>query len=164
MTRQFFIVSLFFLSLIIELSFIHALTLPVALIPFHFLVGVIVMHRSGVETGALWFVASAFLLPLFGFDSTLGIAFLAVAVVGPLLTTRVFTTHSVYALEGLGLSLFFVIFFISAMFQLLKVPFSLNHQIYTLLFLVIGLYLGFFVSRLVERLGAQFIVLDRKET
>lgn len=164
MTKQIFIAGLFFLSIMIELSLIHAFNNVLAVIPFHLIVGIIVLHRAGNELGALWFIATAILAPWLGFELIPGFVYLVIALVGPLLTARVFTTRSIYALEGLGFSLFSISLLTNFFLSIFNRPFSLGHQLYALAFLVIGLYLGFFVARLLERISAQFIVLQKVQS
>lgn len=150
---------LFLASAVFDAAFIHALGAPLAWIPFHFIAGVLVLHRSTEASGALWFLASALVLPFFGFEYGHPIAYVAVAGLGVVLMRRIFTNRSVYALIGLGLTLYVAFAVVNGFTLLLN---GVNHygitwgalvrqEALTLLFIIFGLYGGFVLLRVLAR-------------
>ncbi len=160
MSRQFLLIILFFVTAIAQTSIMDSLVLPLNLFPLHLLVGMLVLHRSGPELGASWFIASALVLPLFGFDVFPWYAYVAVAIAGVLFTTRVFTNRSVYALTGMSLSLYLI----ARTGQFIADPASVTVQTSTtaMILIVLGSYLGFLTAKIFEKaLHSFFIVPNR---
>ena len=161
MIKNILIGFLFFLGSIFELSLIHAMNFSFALIPLNFILGVIIMHRAGAIQGAAWFIMSGLLLNFFGFDSHHWISYFTIAGVGSFLTTKFFTNRSVYALLGLGLTLFAILFVINLIIsfeteQIIKILFI---QIF---FIIFGLYFGFLASRYIENLAKSMFIVRRR--
>ena len=145
---------LFFLCLALQGSLIFSLPKPLAFIPLMFIVGVLITHRSESVYGAVWFLLSAVLLPLFGAGPGTFISYIAVAIVSLLVTDRLFANRSVYALIGLGGTLFLAYAFSRFLFFA-----TINVYLYGLLFTVIGLYFGYVASRYIERLESQLFLI-----
>ena len=160
MTRQFLLVILFFVTSIAQTSIMDSLVLPLNLFPLHLLVGILVLHRAGPELGASWFVASAFILPLFGFDAFPWYAYFAVAIAGVLFTTRIFTNRSVYALVGMSLSLYLI----ARVGQFIAQPSSVTFQttITAMLLIIIGSYIGFLTAKIFEKALHSFFLVPHK--
>lgn len=159
MLRDIGLAILFLVSAAVDVTFIHALREPLALLPLHFIIGVIVFHRSDEFSGGLWFAISSVFLPVFGFEPSTVVAYLAMAFLGALLTRRIFTNRSVYALVGLGASLYFFFALINAIIFALFPPdygFHLGSyiasELLSLLMLIVGLYLGFILVGRVKRM------------
>lgn len=94
MKTGFLFALLFFVLLLVEVTFFHAFSGMIASIPLMIVAGMIMMQRVGIEEGAAWFLAVAAVRG----D---GVAFL-LAGIGPVLILQIFTTRSVYALLGFG--------------------------------------------------------------
>lgn len=161
MIRDILISILFIVTAIFELSFVHALDYPFGLIPLHFILGVVVMHRASASHGIIWFLASGLILNFFGFDSANILSYLIIAIIGAILMTKVFTNRSVYALEGVGLVLFFIFFTINRILD-----FNFSHFVSTFilqaLFLMIGLYFSFVVARYIEHLATNVFLIKNR--
>lgn len=138
----------FFFLLFIERSFFHAFFGIIANIPLMVIAGMIIMQRVGIEEGIAWFLALVF----FHGDSTA--LFLAVA--GPALILQIFTTRSMYALVGFGLTSYAIAAgttlmlgeFLSRIFDIHFL--SLHpylHAFNEFLLLVPGLFLGVLLTR-----------------
>lgn len=98
----------FVLTLAIEQGAIRSLPAPLGLFPLMLVCGVLVMHRGDLFLGVCWFVAMAIIVHPWG-NGAVAVAPLLVAAVAALpLQQKIFTNRSVYALLGLGASLFFV--------------------------------------------------------
>ncbi len=67
----------------------------ISAIPLMMIVGLLVLQRVGIPEGVAWFVVLAVLRG----DLVAG----TIAFIGPVLTVRVFSTRSLYALLGIGL-------------------------------------------------------------
>lgn len=148
------IALLFILSLFTEASLISSLGAPLSAAPVLFFVGVVVMHRSSPSYGAAWFALSALLLPRVSQDAGVWVAYLAVGVAGTLLMSRVFTNRSVYALLGLGATLYVIFaairFFLGA---------EIGRLLYGFIFAMMGIYAGSAVARFVERYIKQLFII-----
>jgi hypothetical protein len=163
MSKLIAMAALFIVSIIAQISFIHSLPYPFTLLPLHFIIGIIVMHRSNDQSGIIWFIATPLFIQLFAsFTFEAFWAHIAVALFGYLLTSRIFTTRSVYALEGLGLSLFTAFALSNAIIHLFNIPvqlLSVSELFYSLLFLIIGLYIGFTIAKYIEHLAARVFLI-----
>ncbi|MCH8049564.1 hypothetical protein IH979_02535 [Patescibacteria group bacterium] len=171
MLSDMLLAALFIASAVFQVSFINSLASPLVFIPFHFIVGTVIMHRAGATAGFIWFIASAFFLSFIGFESGTMLSYLLVAILGVVLTTHVFTNRSVYALEGLGVGLFVVFIIINA-FPLIILQLNemgggssgtigsyVSSKLFGLLFLVIGLYLGFLIARYLKHLSQNIFLI-----
>ncbi len=149
MTRVLLLMMLFFVSATLQVGVVHSLEAPLHLLPLHLLIGVIVLHRSGPEWGAAWFLASAVIIPHLGFDTIPWFGYVLVAATGVFLTTRLFTNRSVYALEGLAVVLFLVAttarFFVPAM------RLTMNETLSSIVLLLLTTYVGFLIALLTEK-------------
>lgn len=85
----------FVLLLAFESSVIWAFQGWVSAIPLMVIVGFLVLQRIGIPEGVAWFCVLAVLRG----DIVAG----TIALVGPVVTLRVFSTRSLYALLGIGL-------------------------------------------------------------
>lgn len=160
MTKTLLLVVLFMLSAIFQLSVVNSFTPPLALLPLHFLIGVLVLHRSGPELGASWFLASALVLPLLGFDNIPWYAYVIVASAGVFLTTKTFTNRSVYALEGMAVSLFLLATVSEAIFNI--DGFQMKETMMSVILLVLGTYFGFLAAQIIKQiLQRLFLVRTR---
>lgn len=159
------IAFLFLLSAFVDVTLIHALGDPIALLPLHFIVGVIVLHRGGPISGALWFGFSALLLPVIGFDNGTLLGYVATGALGFILTKRVFTNRSVYALVGLGAALYTSFAIVNGIFLLIAQKLSVSWHAYagtellSLAFVVAGLYLGFVLVKRSQRLSKSLFLV-----
>lgn len=152
-----------------QVSLINSLVYPLVLIPMHFIVGLLVFHRTQVELGIAWFVLSAGVLPLFGFDQFTWWSYILTAVLGFFLIRQLFTTRSLYALEGFGITMFvaFVVLnvlpdWITKIFiHSTNLNFFLNFRgfLLTLVFLIVGLYAGFIFSKFMERIANEILLI-----
>ena len=163
MTKPLLLAALFFVSIIVQVGSVNSFTTPLALIPLHFLLGVLVLHRSGPEWGAAWFLSSAFIPPIFGFDPYPWFGYLLVALLGAFLTTRLFTNRSVYALEGLAVVLYLLLV-ATRMFDPSS-ALSLKEIGISLCLVILTTYVGFLFARFVEKAAARtFYVKHSHET
>ena len=85
----------FVLLLTCESSGLWAFQSWVAAIPLLVIAGLLVLQRVGIPEGVAWFAVLAVVRG----DIVAG----TIAIIGPLLTMRVFSTRSLYALLGIGL-------------------------------------------------------------
>jgi len=129
------------------------------------------MHRVGLTAGALWFVASGFLLNISGFIIISFLAYLAVAVVGVLLTMKIFTNRSVYALGGLGIGLYLTFSIVGSLVLLFPQHTPAGVETFgsyvstrftELIFLTIGLYLGFVAARYLKYLSENVFLIKAR--
>lgn len=159
------IACVFLLSAFVDVTLVHALGEPLALIPLHFIVGVIVLHRGGASSGALWFGFSALLLPVIGFDSGTVLGYVATGALGFVLTKRVFTNRSVYALVGLGAALYTSFAIVNGVFLLITKRLIEPWHVYaatellSLTLVVGGLYLGFVIVKRSQRLSKNLFLV-----
>lgn len=143
---------LFFVLLLIEVSFFHAFTGNIANIPVMIIAGMIIMQRVGIEEGVAWFITLALL-------RSDGIALL-LAGIGPVLILQIFTTRSVYALIGFGAVAYIAA---SSIFLLLGglvdrflgtsilLQHPIIHALQELALLIPGLFIGLMIVRSIER-------------
>jgi hypothetical protein len=117
-------------------------------------IGILVMHRRGPISGIVWFFLAAILVPFLGFSVFPSWPYPFIGVFGVLLVLRLFSTRSIYALLGFGAILYLsylVLLLLGWMFtghfgsMLLLHPFSVF--IFGFFFLMIGLTIGFTISR-----------------
>ncbi len=143
---------LFFTLLFIEQSFLHAFFGTVANIPLVVIVGMIIMQRVGIEEGIAWFIAVA----LFQSDFSA----LLIAMIGPMLILQIFTTRSVYALIGFGLTSYAFAAGVTLILSELSsrvFHYSITsshpyiHALTEFLILIPGLFVGVILARSIER-------------
>lgn len=148
MIRDLLLIPLFFMSALLQLAVLQSFTPPFSFFPAHFLMGVLVMHRRGPEIGAVWFLGSAILLPIFGFDPVPWYAYVFIAIIGVLFSTRLFTNRSVYALQGLALTLYSIVLICTS----IRTPgfLSVQQMVFMSLFVLLLSYLGFLVAKGIE--------------
>lgn len=166
-----FIAILFLASAIVQVSFINSLGFPLFLFPLHFILGLLIFHRTKPELGVAWFIFSAFTLPLFGFDQFAAWSYILLAVLGVFFTRKLFTTRSLYALLGFGVSMF-VIFILAnildhsakQLFSTVAQPAIISFKNFglSLVFLIGGLYIAYVFSRFLERIAREVFLI--KET
>lgn len=152
----------FLIVLALQVSFIFALPSPLNALPLALMAGALIVHRAEPVYGLLWFTGCAVILPLFDTSPGTAIAFLAAAVASWILERRMFTSRSVYALIGLGVSvyaLFTLIRLIFAMIFTRDVGALLNGSTYGMLFLVVGLYAAFAIARSFDSSRARFVII-----
>ncbi|MFH1712059.1 MAG: hypothetical protein ABH846_02375, partial [Patescibacteria group bacterium] len=144
---------------------------PLFYLPLHFIFGIIVMHRVGTTAGFFWFLATGIFINISGFDFISFIAYLAVAVFGIILTKRMFTNRSVYALEGLGASLFLIFSIIGLLSFLFPNQAANNLETFGsyctvkamgLFLLITGLYFGFITSRYLKHLSENIFLIKAR--
>ena len=100
----------FFFTVALEMSFLHALAAPIASIPLVLLVGILLLHTS-VEEGILWMILAVFFTST-GFLSGSWIAYFLSGAAGIILVRYLFSRRSVFGLLALGfclLSFFFLL-------------------------------------------------------
>lgn len=97
------IAGLFFLSALAQTSLIQSGSINFNFFPLHIIIGLFVLHRYYPAVGSLWFILTI-PLAIWGFLPGSAWSYLGVALFGLVLVSRIFTTRSVYALIGLGLS------------------------------------------------------------
>ncbi len=165
------LIFVFFFCAVVQMSLINTLPEPFSLLPLHFLVGITVLHRAGYEYGFFWFISSSLILPLLGFEMAYFWTYWIIGVCGAFFSTKVFTTRSVYALIGLGSSLFVIFLFLNWLPKIAVSVFIENQLNNTLKFteifislilLIIGLYLSFIIARSVERVFQKTFILRKK--
>lgn len=149
-----------------EVSFLHTLSFPYFIIPLHFLIGVIVMHRSDPVLGAVWFALSGFFLSLVGFNEASSFVYIAVGAIGYFLTFKVFANRSVYALIGLGFSMHLTLTVLNLIILSFTENFNqneyLHQQFIAQVFLIFGLYFGFIIARYIEHLATNVFLIRVK--
>jgi len=147
-----FLGLLFVVLLLVEQSFLHALFGSIASTPLMIIAGMIIMQRVGIEEGAAWCIALACL--------STNIIPLILAGIGPILILQIFTTRSIYALLGFGITSYVVSagasLIIGAALSLLFGIHILSAHPYINVFtefllLIPGLFLGILLVRSVER-------------
>ncbi len=158
---------LFILSVLVQLSLVNSLIYPLVLFPFHFLIGLLIFHRTKIEFGVAWFILSAVVLPFFGFNQFFWWSYIIIAFWGYFLLKKLFTTRSVYALEGFGLTMYSSFIFLNVLpFWLSRVLTNSGQTSFitgrsfliSLAMLFVALYFGFLISRLLEKLTSQLIL------
>lgn len=167
------LVVIFFTSAFLQVSFFPALVFPLSAIPLHFILGVVILHRHGLYSGTAWFTLSGLFFVIFGESLTLIISFGLIALMGVILTKKIFTNRSLYALEGLGITLFLVFITTNLIWSLAatlispasRAAFKLSSFLaeagFGFLTLIILLYLGFFLARYLENLGRSLFLIRR---
>ncbi|PIQ67800.1 hypothetical protein COY25_01550 [Candidatus Uhrbacteria bacterium CG_4_10_14_0_2_um_filter_41_7] len=166
MLNNIFTAFIFILTAMFEVSFLHTLPFPYFIIPLHFLIGVIVMHRADPVLGAVWFAISGFFLSWVGFNEANSLTYIAVGAIGYFLTFKVFANRSVYALIGLGFSMYFIFTILNLIILSFSDNFNrsdfLHQQFVALFFLVFGLYFGFIIARYIEHLATDMFFIRIK--
>lgn len=171
MVREGLVAILFLMSALLQMSLVHSLAYPLFLIPLHLIIGILIFHRLSIETGSVWFILSGLVLPLLGFDPAIWWSYILLAIIGIFLMKKLFTTRSLYALEGFGISMFVLFFVINTVVQWGIMVWS-NQRIsvfqdlfkdffFALGFLIVGLYVGFLFSRFIERLANEILVIKK---
>lgn len=163
-----FYLILLLLTVVLEVSLISALPAPFAWMPLFFVVGVIIFHRGSVEKGAVWFLAGWILFQFLGFPTAYIWSYIAVILTATPLLKKLFASRSIYALFGFGISSFFVFFAveISIMFTRVSGNALLMEVFWKkmsagLLFLLVGLYFGFFVAKVLEYAANHVFLIKR---
>ncbi len=146
--------SLFFLSTVLQSSLIHSWPPAWNFFPLHLIIGLIIMHRHNISTGALWFLLT--IIPaLWGFHPGSAWSYLAVALVSFLLISRLFTNRSVYALLGLGITISAL--YLAMNLALGEINFDVSQIIIFEIETIFGLYIGNLLASYSQRLAARWI-------
>lgn len=146
--------GLFYLSTVVQTSLIHSLPRPVSLFPIHLIVGLLVAHRTSPLNGVIWFLLT---IPFAwsGLQPGSGWSYLWLAASTYFLISRLFTTRSVYALIGLGLTV--VIPYTILNLFLGRTNLNWQEFAFYLIFVVLGLYLGFITASYLQRLWSRWV-------
>lgn len=143
---------IFFSLLLLEQSFFQAFIGGLEGMPIMIIAGMIIMQRVGIWEGSAWLIASAF------FHYDIGAFFLAF--IGPMLILKIFTTRSIYALMGFGVSAYTLsagshILFGEISLRVFGFNFLSPHPIMNavneIALLIPGLIIGIFIMKTVER-------------
>jgi hypothetical protein len=150
MRSALFLALLFAFLLTLEASCVWALGGIALAIPVMTIGGLLVMHRSSVADGIAWF----FLLAIIRHD----LVSLILCLVAPFFLLRIFSTRSVYALFGFGITSYAVSLAIIATGQYLLGVIGIgtghilpDHPIIQTLFLLPGLYIGTVLVRSLQK-------------
>lgn len=164
MINGLFYALLFLTSAILQVSLVQVFQNPIAVLPLHFLIGVIVLQRAGNEIGLLWFLFSSAILNLIGFSDAPWYAYLLAGVSGIILTKKIFTSHSVYGLEGLGISMY-LIFSLANGFSRLSTSMNDlgNDVLYGLIGLIIGLYFTFLIANYINYISKNLLITRKNQ-
>ena len=96
-----------FIAVLIEDAFVSALPEPLNLIAVVFTIGVLLFHFVKPHYGAAWLVAGGAALDLVALPGpSRTVAYALAALLGLFLARKVFSNRSLYALLGLGVSMF----------------------------------------------------------
>lgn len=146
--------GLFYLSTAIQTSLVHSLPRPFSFFPIHVIVGLLIAHRTGPQNGVIWFLLT---LPFVwsGLQPGTTWSYLWLAGSSYFLISRLFTTRSVYALIGLGLTVIVPYLAINLLFD--RLTFSWLEFGYFLIFVILGLYLGFIIATYLQRLWSRWV-------
>lgn len=144
----------FIITSLLATTAVPSLPVPFAYLPLMLGGGILVMNRVNVVHGALWLVLSGVVLQAAGTAPGRLVGYAIAALVGYVLAERVFAKRSVYALIGLGLTTgaAFVIFesghhIVAAWLNRASdVGMTLREAAWTLLLLVLALYVGFVLA------------------
>ena len=157
----------FILASLLAGTAVPSLPVPFAYLPLMLMCGILVMNRVNVVHGALWLVLSGVVLGATGIAPGRLLAYIATAIAAFVLAERVFAKRSVYALIGLGASAGLVFVCVELLHRLVSnllnskrvVGMSAGEALWTLMLLLIGLYVGFVVTVMVRRwIGRRFLV------
>jgi hypothetical protein len=151
---DFLFLIIFALSATTQISLVHSLTGIWNFFPLHLCVGLIIMHRYQASLGAIWFIVTA-IVSIWSLQPGHPLSYLSVAAAGYFLLNRLFTTRSVYALLGLGLT-------VSALYLVLNLwldnwSMSASDMIIFELQTIFGLYFGNLLARFVTRLSSRWL-------
>ena len=155
-----FIAAAFIVAHLIEASFIHALPSPFFLFPLCMILGVLLIHRGHLFLGAIWLCLSGPMLAWFGFDQASFIAYLSISLLAIPLARRIFAQRSLYAMEGLGIVLFICFSMINILLAAIfggDPKQEISQHFFTLLWLVLGLYIAFTMLIPLERFTKNFL-------
>ena len=146
------LLAILFMSLMVfETSFLWVFLGWFSAIPVMTIAGLLVMQRVGVAEGTAWFLALAFMRG--------DLIACVIALIGPFLVLRVFSTRSLYALFGTGIVAFGAgIVSVFVVRTVLGLFFDLSswHIVYRTLLLqeallVPGLFVGLYLVRWFEQ-------------
>lgn len=105
-------VSLFlalFIVILVEDGFISSLPYPLSFLPLAFVCGVLLYHFTRPSLGCVWLATAGALLDFVALPGPPHfLAYATAGLVGLFLDRRVFTNHSLYAMIGLGASMWAV--------------------------------------------------------
>ena len=158
MMRSGLLVFLFFCSLIVQVSLIQAAEPPLALIPFHLAIGMLIMHRGEMAPGVLWMLLTPMASVFVGLTAGGWWSYVIVAILGPILVSRIFAKQSFLALLGLSWTLY--VMFIVTSWGTLHEPFSVLWI--GLLLLSVTLLVISFIDKRLKRFSRRFIFVSRK--
>lgn len=142
----------FLFTTLTAMTVVPSLPIPFVYTPLMLMTGLLVMHRIGVSPGVAWIVLGALMLEARGITPGWLFPMCMSALLAALLVERVFATRSVYALLGLGLVtgvaavvLYSIAKLIGGIVSGTPVAFGalLREDVWTLLLLLAGLYIGF---------------------
>lgn len=147
------LLAILFVALsVVESSMIWVFHAPwISAVPMMTIAGFLIVQRIGIVEGVMWFIA----LMLLRMDITM----LIMILIAPTLTIRLFSTRSVYALLGVGITTYGMMIFVVFLFHSIGSALALSmvwHAPFSLLLmqwvlLVPGLYLGLSTVRWFER-------------
>lgn len=163
-----FTALVFVVTVAIEAGAIRSLPSPWGLFPLVLLCGTLVMHRSDLYVGMLWFVAMAVILHPWGEGIVAVAPLLVAAAVALPLQQKIFTNRSVYALLGLGAGLFVTMVVVALLIAGVHSIWSdeswlttgfLRDRLYEGAQLMVGLYVGVDIVRRVSDWGKRTFYL-----
>jgi|GEM_PF-6766357 len=154
-------ILLFVALLALEASFVQTLTGSLSHTPVLLTFGILIAHRYDEYIGTLWVACIGILLHAVGYDQFHSLTYMLSAPFLIILVKRVFATHSLYAVEGLGtiyLVLFFAIEWTLTFFMEGSTSTSSSPLIATWSLLMISLYITFSIAVSLERFSKQFLL------
>jgi hypothetical protein len=151
------IAFLFFMSLLIQTAVISAFDLPLGATPIHLAIGFLLLHRGRIELGTLWIGITPIIAMWTGFMPGGWWSYLLIAILGPILVTRIFAKRSLLALMGLSWSLYLI-------FMVTSISTFENTSIISWGFLMLTITLLFisYIERYVQRFGKRFLLVRHK--
>lgn len=162
MMQLIFIVIWFLIVLGIQTSFIFTLPTPLHAIPLALMAGVLIVHRTERVYSILWFAGCAILLPIFDTSPGTFFAYLSAGLAAWILEQRIFTSRSLYALIGLGTSVYTVFTAVRVLFAIIfsrDVGGLLSDSFFGILLMIVGLYCIFALNRSFEKSRARFVIV-----
>ncbi len=153
------IAVLFFVSLFLQTTVVQAVSLPLAATPLHLAIGFLLLHRGRLELGAIWFLITPVVAIWTGFLPGAWWGYILIAVLGPILVTRIFAKRSLLALMGLSLSLY-LIFMISSLSVLTQPTIEIG---WGLLMLTITLIVISYAEKRLQRFSKRFLYVTRRQ-
>lgn len=150
------ITSLFFLSVVAQTSLIQSGPVNFIFFPLHLIIGLLVFHRYSPPVGSLWFLLTI-PLAIWGFQPGSAWSYLSIALVGLILVNRLFTTRSVYALLGLGLTMSLLYLVINLSLGALHL--NLTQIIIFVFEILFGLFIGNLISSYWQKFSSRWIYI-----